>query len=132
MDKAFPLQTASGTEVINTNEDLLPVLKEVMQDISASTHVKPIIFTDKELYYITPLQIGNIGAFKDSLKVELVNKPVQTMLHDSVFVKIAEAAKLFKILVLKTNQTIPYSSVYIQLDCAYWNSEKEKTLRDSI
>ena len=39
VDKAFPLQTASGTEVINTNEDLLPVLKEVLQDISASTHL---------------------------------------------------------------------------------------------
>jgi hypothetical protein len=42
------------------------------------------------------------------------------------------SSKLFKILVLKTNETLAYSSVFLQLDCAYWNAEKEGHLREAM
>ena len=32
----------------------------------------------------------------------------------------------------KTNEVIPYSSVFIELDCKYWSPEKEKTLRHAM
>jgi hypothetical protein len=50
-------------------------------------------------------------------------------LHDTVFVKMDAAAKLFSITVLKTEEVIPYSSVFIELDCAYWGGDKEQALR---
>jgi len=37
---------------------------------------------------------------------------------------------MYKILVLKTDQTVPYTSVFIKLDCGYWNEGKEKRFRD--
>jgi hypothetical protein len=57
---------------------------------------------------------------------------VQTILHDSVFTKIDEASKLFKILVLKTEGTIAYSSVFLNLDCKYWTAEKESSMRQAM
>jgi len=42
------------------------------------------------------------------------------------------SSKLFKVLVFKTNETIAYSSIFIQLDCAYRDSEKEIQLRDAM
>jgi len=33
------------------------------------------------------------------------------------------------VLVLKTTMTIPYSSVFIRLDCKYWSADAEKRLR---
>jgi hypothetical protein len=51
-------------------------------------------------------------------------------MHDSVFVKIDQASRLFKVIILKTEETIPYSSVFIQLDCKYWSDENEKALRE--
>lgn len=56
----------------------------------------------------------------------------QSILHDSVFTKLDEASKLCTIVVLKTNETIPYTSVFLQLDCSYWNAEKEKQLREKM
>jgi len=47
-------------------------------------------------------------------------------------VKIAKASELFRIVVLKTEQVIPYSSVFLQLDCKYWPAENEKQLRESM
>jgi len=130
VDKAFPAQTASGIKVINTNESLQDVLDFTLQKIDRSLHVKPIIYTDRELQYITPLQVPFIDTYKKELQKTLKGIQPQTMLHDTVFVKIDQASKLFKVLVLKTEETIPYSSVFIQLDCKYWSPEEEIALRE--
>jgi hypothetical protein len=66
------------------------------------------------------------------LQEVLKGADVQTILHDSVFLKIDEASKLFKVLVLKTEGTIAYSSVFLNLDCKYWTGEKENALRQAM
>lgn len=128
-DKAFPQQNAAGMEVINTNENLLPVLQYVLQQVNASSHVKPIIYRDKELSFITEDQAKGVKQFANESQQLFNGQPVQTILHDSVFTKLDDASKLFKILVLKTNETMPYTSVFLQLDCAYWSADKEQQLR---
>jgi D-ribose pyranose/furanose isomerase RbsD len=132
VDKAFPAQNAPGIHVVNTGEELLPVLKYTLDQISQSTHVNPVIYTDKELNFITPELESGIESFKKSLKEVLNGADVQTILHDSVFTKIDEASKLFKVLVLKTEGTIAYSSVFLNLDCKYWGGEKENVLRQAM
>ena len=132
VDKAFPAQNAAGIVTINTGEPLLPVLQYTLDQIKSSTHVKPLIFTDKELNYITVAQVPEIEKFKTKLFGIIPKDQAQTMLHDSVFVKIAKASELFRIVVLKTEQVIPYSSVFLQLDCKYWPAENEKQLRESM
>jgi len=132
VDKAFPAQNAPGIHVVNTGEELLPVLQYTLDEISKSTHVKPIIFTDQELNFITPDMESGIEVYKKSLGGMLHGSDVQTILHDSVFEKIDEASKLFKVLVLKTEGTIAYSSVFLQLDCKYWTGEKENALRQAL
>jgi len=130
VDKAFPAQTASGVKVINTGESLQDVLRFTLQKIDRSLHVKPIIYTDKELEYITPGMVGYIGNYKKELLKTLNGIEPQTLLHDSVFVKIDKASKLFRVVVLKTEEVIPYSSVFLQLDCKYWSPEQERALRE--
>lgn len=132
VDKAFPAQTASGIKVINTNESLQDVLAFTLQKIDRSLHVKPIVYTDTELGFITPQQVPYIDNYKKELQKTLKGIQPLTMLHDTVFVKIDQATKLFKVLVLKTEETIPYSSVFIQLDCKYWSPEEEITLRERM
>jgi hypothetical protein len=106
-DKAFPLQNAPGITYINTNSQLLPVLEHVLASMHASTHVKPQLYTDRELQYLTPEMVPGITEFRDSLLAVLKGVPRQTIPHDSVFTTMQRAAGLFKIIVLKTEATIP-------------------------
>lgn len=131
-DKALPQQNAAGIEYINTNEKLVPVLQYVLEQVNTSGHVKPIIYRDKELAFISEEQAKGVKEFTSETGKLFGTQPVQTILHDSVFTKLDAASKLFKVLVLKTNETIPYTSVFLQLDCSYWNAAKEKQLRDSM
>jgi hypothetical protein len=39
---------------------------------------------------------------------------------------------MFSILIIKSTMTIPYTSVFIELDCGYWDGEREATLRAAI
>jgi len=132
VDKAFPEQTSEGMKYIYVEQDLLPTLEYVLGVLDNSTHVKPIIYQDKELSYITEEQVPGIGSFRSSAANILEGRPVNTMLHDDVFTLLDESSSLFSVLVIKTNCTMPYTSVFMQLDCAYWGPENEKLLREHM
>ena len=132
VDKAFPEQSSSGMKYLYVEQDLLPTLKYVLDEVEASSHVKPIIYQDKELSYITGDQVPGIEAFRSEAKKVLAGREVTTLLHDEVFGMLDESSSLFRVLVIKTNCTIPYTSVFLQLDCSYWNGDQENALREAM
>lgn len=132
VDKAFPEQSSQGMKYLYVEEDLLPTLEYVLEKVEASSHVKPIIYQDKELSYITEDQINGIDAFRSEAQKILAAKEVNTLLHDEVFSMLDESSSLFRVLVIKTNCTLPYTSVFLQLDCSYWNSDQENALREAM
>ena len=129
-DSAYPKQSASGIETIYTGEDQLDVLKTVLREIKATTHVKAIVLLDAELENVIEEDAPGIEAYKRHLKELLKDKEVNVMAHEDIIGKLDTSAKLYNILVLKTDMVVPYTSVFVELDCAYWDIEKEKKLRD--
>jgi hypothetical protein len=132
VDKAFPEQSSPGMKYLYVEEELMPVLDYVLERVEASSHVSPVIYRDLELSYITEEQVAGINAFRAESKTVLENREVNTLLHDEVFKMLDESASLFKVLVIKTRCTLPYTSVFLQLDCAYWTPENESLLREKI
>lgn len=132
VDKAFPLQNTPGITVINTGEKLIPVLTYVTSQISECSHIRPVLYNDAELAYLLPEKVPGLDAFKNSIGKVFAGQDPIPVLHDSVFVKIDHAAKLFSIVVLKTDETIPYSSVFIELGCKYWSQENEREMRERM
>ncbi|MFI3289488.1 MAG: RbsD/FucU domain-containing protein [Rikenellaceae bacterium] len=131
VDKAYPLQSANGIEYINTCEEHGDVLKYVLDQVEAASHIKAAIYTDKEFDYLSAL--GEKEAqMVEAMKVAFEGYEVQSILHDEIFTKLDTASKLFNVLVIKTESTVAYSSVFLELDCGYWTAEKEQALRDSM
>jgi D-ribose pyranose/furanose isomerase RbsD len=129
VDKAFPEQSSAGMKYMYVEQDLLPVLGQVLEVLDNSTHVKPIIYQDKELAFITEEQVSGIETFRSGAARILEGREIQTLLHDEVFGMLDESSSLFRVLVIKTNCTLPYTSVFMQLDCSYWGPENERILR---
>lgn len=132
VDKAYPLQSAEGINTIYTAEELLPVLKHVLKSIQRERHTKPVIYTDKELLFMRDDLSKGVDSFKSNLSQLLSKQDMQCIPHEEVFAKLDAASKLFNVVVLKTDCLMPYTSVFIELDCGYWSADKEKTLRDRI
>lgn len=132
VDKAYPYQSASGITTIDTKMPLPAVLDRVVAALGAATHVKPRFYTDRELTALGEDLAPGVTAYRAELARILKDAETQTLLHDTVFAKLADASKLFHVVILKTESTLAYSSVFIELDCAYWSADKEKALRENL
>ena len=129
VDSAYPLQSSPGVETIETNASHLDVLRYVLGAVNNSIHVRPLIYMDKELAFVSDDDSPGVSAYRDQIQKLLADYTVESMLHERVINQIDETSKEFHVLVLKTTMTIPYSSVFIRLDCKYWSADAEKRMR---
>ena len=129
VDSAYPLQASPGVETIETNADQLDVVRYVLGAIGASIHVRPLIWMDAELPFVPDEDAPGAAAYRAEIASLLHGYPVESLPHDRVIANIDEAGKQFHILVLKTKMAIPYTSVFIRLDCKYWSADAEKRMR---
>lgn len=132
VDKAFPEQASPGMKYIYVEQGLLTTLEHVLKKIESSTHVRPLIYRDLELDYITGEQVPGIAKFRSESSALLEGREVNTLLHNEVFTMLDESSSLFRVLVIKTNGTLPYTSVFLQLDCAYWGADQEEKMRSNL
>jgi|SRR5580658_10145990 hypothetical protein len=132
VDSAYPLQTSPGIETIETNDDQLQVVQTVLNQIAKAKHVRPVIFTDAELKLVPESDAQGVTAYRQALTGILGKTEAQSLPHEQIISKLDEAGKTFHILVLKTTLTIPYTSVFIQLECGYWGADTEKRLREAM
>lgn len=131
-DSAYPLQTAPGIETIYAKADQLEVVQGVLAELAATRHVKPTIYTDAEMKFVAEKNAPGIGAYREGLKKILATRPVQVLPHERIIGKLDEAGKTFKVLIIKTPLTQPYTSVFFQLECGYWSAEAEAELRKAM
>ena len=137
VDSAYPLQTSGGIETIETGADQVEIVQAVLEAIGKSRHVRPVIFTDAELKAVPESDAAGVTAYRESLsklleRIEGGKVEAQALPHEQIISKLDEAGKTFHILVLKSTMTIPYTSVFIRLDCGYWTEEQEKRLRERM
>jgi len=129
VDSAYPLQISPGIETIETNASQVEVVRAVMAAIDHSTHVRPAIFMDSELPFISDADAPGVSAYRKQVGELLGGHRIESLRHEKIISNIDEAGKTFHVLVLKTNMTIPYTSVFMRLDCKYWSADQEKSLR---
>lgn len=131
-DAAYPLQSNAGIITLLSDESHLETIKKVSDIIDEQTHIKPIIFLDKEIDFVREESAPGIVDFREAL-VEIIDaESAQKVLHENIIAMLDEAAELFNIIIIKTDFAIPYTTVFYQLDCKYWNAESEKILREQL
>ncbi len=131
-DSAYPAQSAPGIQTIYTGETQIRTVSEVLAAIDRAAHVQPIVYLDAELTDVPEADAPGVTDFLMELDILLGDRTVRRLPHMEIIEKLDESAKLFNVLILKTDLTIPYTSVFINLDCGYWGEEKEKRMRDAV
>ena len=129
VDAAYPFQSKPAIKTIWTGGRQLDVVKEVLEAIDAAPHIYPEVFLDKEIDFVPENEAKGIEDYRKALAQLLEGRNVTKELHEELIATIDDAAKTFHILVLKTDLTIPYTSVFLRLDCGYWNGEQEGKMR---
>ena len=131
-DGAYPSQSNPAIETMTISATQLEAVKFVNDLISNARHVDANILVDKEMAFVSENKARGIEAYRTNLLKILEGKSINTKLHEEIIAELDSAAELFNVLVLKTDLAIPYTSVFFQLDCGYWDSEAEKELRKTM
>jgi len=131
-DAAYPQQTSPGIETILAEGGIAAAVVTVLGAIRASGHVRPIVYLDAELAALPARHAVGIAEVRRELATATAGLPLRQLPHDEIIAQLDAAGRNFHILLIKTRETLPYTSVFIELDCGYWSSEAEQDLRAAM
>ena len=128
-DAAYPAQANPGIETVVAGGDQINVVRLVLQAIDACDHVRPNIYTDLEIAFVAENDAPGISAYRAQLNGLFAASPRTQLPHEEIIAHLDRAARLFRILIIKSSMTLPYTSVFFELDCGYWTGDAEARLR---
>jgi len=130
-DSAYPAQSKPGIETIAVGGGQIETLKKVHDAIAACKHVRANVYVDRELTFVSEKDAPGVRSYRRKLKA-LQGESATELAHEEIIARLDQSAEVFRILILKTEMTIPYTSVFFELDCGYWTAAAEKRLRQAI
>lgn len=131
-DAAYPAQSKPGIETIVARADQAHVVKKVLEALTASAHIRAKVYVDRELAFVDEADAPGVADYRKELKAVLEDAHMERLPHEQIIHKLDQCAQVFRILILKTETTIPYTSVFFELDCGYWNAMAEERLRQAM
>ena len=132
VDAAYPEQSRASIETVATGAHQLDVVRAVLENLRSQAHVRARVMLDRELDYVPEADAEGIGEYRDALYTLLSGQQVEFVEHEKLIAKLDECAQVFDVLVLKTDLALPYTSVFIELECGYWSDAAEQRMRASM
>ncbi len=130
-DAAYPMQSNEGIQTIISDKNHIETLQYVAQLISKQSHIRPIVYLDQEIDYLDEENVAGINQYKKALS-QVVGNNYNKLMHEEIISMLDDTSSLFNVIVIKTDFTIPYTTVFFQLDCKYWSPAAENNLRNKI
>ncbi len=131
-DSAYPAQTRQGVETIVADEEQTTVLSRAIAILGGCRHIKPAIYTDKELQFVSEQDAPGITAYRRQLERLFDGHQMHSLLHEDIISRLDQVGEMFRVLLIKTNMRIPYTSIFFDLGCGYWDAEPENRLRAAM
>jgi hypothetical protein len=131
-DSAYPAQSRQAIETIVANDEHPTVLARTFAFIDEFKHVKPRIYTDEELSFVAESDAPGVTSYRERLRLVFKGYEVCALPHEEIIARLDRTGELFRVLLVKTNMRIPYTSVFLELDCGYWNAQAEERLRAAV
>ena len=131
-DSAYPAQSQQGIETIVANTEHAAVLARTFEILREYKHISPKIYNDQELTFVSEGDAPDVKSFREQLGSFLKDYEVRSLPHEEIISKLDRVGEMFRVLLIKTNMRIPYSSIFFELECGYWNAQAEGRLRAAM
>jgi L-fucose mutarotase/ribose pyranase (RbsD/FucU family) len=131
-DSAYPAQSKPGIETIVSGASQIEVARKVLDAIAACKHVRANIYLDQELQSVAESDAPGVSRFRTQLAALLKSAKTTTLPHEQMIAKLDQTAQVYRVLIIKTELTVPYTSIFFELDCRYWTPEAELRLRQAM
>jgi hypothetical protein len=132
VDSAYPAQSRIGLETIVVDEEQIMVLAKTFEIFDEYKHIRPTIYTDTELMFVPEEDAPGISSYRKQLSALLSGHDVRDLLHEQIMSRLDGIGEVFQVLLIKTKMRIPYTSVFFELECGYWNAQAEDRLHAAM
>jgi L-fucose mutarotase/ribose pyranase (RbsD/FucU family) len=131
-DSAYPAQSRQGIETIVADEEQTAVLDRVFAILRTCRHIKPRIYSDEELGFVHEQDAPGINSYREKLGSLLEGHEMCILRHEEIISRLDQVGERFRVLLIKSNMRIPYTSLFLELECRYWNTHAEERLRAAM
>lgn len=128
-DMAYPLQTSPGIQTLFAEEPYAKVVATVDSLIKAAPHVFAHVYQDSEQEQLSEELAPGWDDYRASMDNVFSHTDVQHVPHEELIQRLDQAGSLCKVVIIKTPLTLPYTSTFFELDCGYWDSDRESRIR---
>ncbi|RXE61918.1 RbsD/FucU domain-containing protein [Paramuribaculum intestinale] len=130
-DMAYPLQTNPGVLTLDATADDFPtVLRTIRGELDSASHVVAHVYRDSEQLRLDERLCPGITSYRAGVD-EVIGGygAVKDLGHEDLILRLDEVSRLYRVVVIKSGLTIPYTSLFFELDCRYWDADREAAIR---
>lgn len=131
-DPACPLPAGTGIVSITVPANTVDTFREVLDLLEIEGAVVPRIWVSHELSVVPEERAPGITEHRQELEKLLLGRFHYAVNSRVIDMQLAQAAKDFRILYIRTSTRLPYSSIAIELDSGYWNSDAEAEVQQRV
>lgn len=128
-DAAFPTLSHDGIDTIPMSVSSIEALKDVIASASAYGHIRPAVWVDHELMQLTDAQVPGIEKFRSRLHEVVGSDQINSNRSQSQLrSRVVKVADVHRVIVIKTPNRLPFSSIYVEFDNANWSAQQDSQL----
>jgi L-fucose mutarotase/ribose pyranase (RbsD/FucU family) len=131
-EASFPAQNRAGVHQVRADADISEVLTYVLDTLEQTQRVRPHPYLPRELRSLENDFAPGIDEHRKRIQIALRSHETTEIEQQSLLTLLEDANRSFDVLVIRTPTALPYSSVFLELQPGYWDSESESRLRDRI
>jgi hypothetical protein len=131
-DSAYPAQSSQGVETIVADDEQTTALDKTLALFHECRHIKPTIYTDHELGFVSEEDAPGITSYRKELADLMKGYEIHSLPHEEIIAKLDRVGATFQVLLIKTKMQMPYTSVFFELECGYWNAQAEDRIRAAM
>jgi hypothetical protein len=131
-EASFPAHSRPGVRQVTADVEVPEAVDYVLNALERTQHVRPNVYVTRELRSVENDFAPGIDAFREQIRESLHGYEPTELDQQSLLVLLEDANRTFEILVIRTVSALPYTSVFLELQPGYWDSDSENRLRERI
>lgn len=131
-EASFPAQNRPGIRQVNATADVPEVVDCVLKTLEQTENLKPQVYLTRELRAVENDFAPGIEEHRKRLQDSLHGRETMELDQQSLLTLLENANNRFDVLVIRTPTALPYTSVFLELQPGYWDSDSETRLRQRI
>lgn len=131
-DPTYPIPAGTGVQTMVVATGSLDTFREVLDLIEQQGSLTPRIWVNNEMEAITDNLAPGMELYNSAVNNLVSGRFCYRLDERIISSQVAEASQNFRVLFIKTPTQLPYSSIAIELDSGYWDSDSETEIRERL